>query len=143
MKKIENFSQHRWLSNFYPAPVTFEAYTYASVEHAYQAAKTLDDGERELFRDAQTTASIAKKLGKKVTVRADWDMVRLGTMEDLVWQKFSTHPDLAEKLLSTGDAEIEEGNWWNDRFWGVCKGVGENNLGKILMRVRLILAQSQ
>jgi predicted NAD-dependent protein-ADP-ribosyltransferase YbiA (DUF1768 family) len=39
-------------------------------------------------------------------------------------------------LLETGDAELVEGNWWDDTFWGVCNGVGQNNLGKILMDTR-------
>lgn len=41
-------------------------------------------------------------------------------------------------LLATGDAVLKEGNTWNDVFWGVSlkTGQGENNLGKILMRVR-------
>jgi predicted NAD-dependent protein-ADP-ribosyltransferase YbiA (DUF1768 family) len=39
-------------------------------------------------------------------------------------------------LKATGDEELVEGNWWNDTFWGVCNGVGENNLGKLLMKIR-------
>ena len=50
--------------------------------------------------------------------------------------KFTTNPNLAKRLLDTGDEELIEGNDWNDIFWGVCNGKGENNLGKILMRIR-------
>ena len=38
--------------------------------------------------------------------------------------------------MATGDAELVEGNTWNDTYWGVCNGVGHNHLGKILMQVR-------
>jgi predicted NAD-dependent protein-ADP-ribosyltransferase YbiA (DUF1768 family) len=63
-------------------------------------------------------------------------------MEDLVRLKFTTHPDLCERLLTTGDAELIEGNSWNDTFWGVCRGKGRNELGKVLMKVRSELAAS-
>jgi len=49
--------------------------------------------------------------------------------------KFADFP-LLGSLLATGTEELIEGNKHNDTFWGVCAGVGENNLGKLLMRVR-------
>ena len=78
-------------------------------------------------------------MGKTLDMRPDWDDVRLNIMYDIVLAKFAQNPHLAEKLLATGDAELEEGNTWNDRFWGVCppgSGDGENHLGKTLMRIR-------
>ena len=57
-------------------------------------------------------------------------------MLNVVRAKFDQHPDLAQKLLETGDEELVEGNTWGDRYWGVCGGKGKNMLGKILMRVR-------
>jgi predicted NAD-dependent protein-ADP-ribosyltransferase YbiA (DUF1768 family) len=56
-------------------------------------------------------------------------------MEDLSRQKFS-HPELRQKLLDTGSCTLVEGNTWGDTFWGVCDGVGENHLGKLLMTIR-------
>ena len=52
--------------------------------------------------------------------------------------KFTQHDDLKALLLATGDANLEEGNTWNDTFWGVdlANGCGQNNLGKILMKIR-------
>lgn len=78
----------------------------------------------------------AKKLGKLVTIRPDWDEIKVEVMYEIVKAKFHYNPDLREMLLATEDAELIEGNWWGDTFWGVCKGQGLNNLGKILMRVR-------
>ena len=52
------------------------------------------------------------------------------------FEKFSCNFYLLHKLLTTGDAKIVEGNTWGDTFWGVCGGVGENHLGKVLMRIR-------
>lgn len=137
--------ENRFLSNFEPVWVEFEGKEYPSTEHAYQAAKTLVEEEREKIR-LKDTAAKAKRAGKTVTMRPDWDKVKLQVMEELIRQKFQ-RDDLAEKLLATGDQELVEGNTWGDTFWGVCKGKGENNLGQILMKVRndlkVALSQSE
>lgn len=136
MPVINKFEkEYRFLSNFWLVPVVLDGETYASVEHAYQAAKTIDLDERRVIREASTSGE-AKKLGRKVHLRDGWEEMKVPTMAYLVWSKFSTHQHLTEKLLATGDAELIEGNWWGDTFWGVCKGVGQNYLGKILMQVR-------
>ena len=139
---IDSFSgKYKWLSNFYPCFVELDGTTYPSVEHAYQAAKTLDLEERAVFLLNGTTAAMAKKLGKAVTVRTDWDAVKISIMRNLIQQKFTQHVDLAIQLLDTQNEEIVEGNWWNDRFWGVCRGQGENHLGKLIMEIRTQLQQ--
>lgn len=127
---------HAFLSNFYPSPVEFEGDTYPSVEHAYQAAKTPEDNwvVRVSIREA-STAAIAKKLGKSVNLRGDWESIKLQIMRQLLMAKFSDST-LAERLLQTGAEELIEGNWWGDTFWGVCRGKGENHLGKLLMEIR-------
>ena len=68
----------------------------------------------------------------------DWENIKIGIMEGLLWSKFSANADLAAMLLLTGNIELVELNWWNDKFWGVCDktGEGRNELGKVLMRVR-------
>jgi ribA/ribD-fused uncharacterized protein len=135
MTKIDLFKgDYSWLSNFHMVPVEFEGLTYPSVEHAYQAAKSNCSEQRQRISEA-ATAGLAKRLGKGVTLRSDWEEVKIDIMTSLVRQKFS-NPSLRALLLSTDDKELIEGNWWNDKFWGVCRGVGENHLGKILMRVR-------
>jgi len=132
--------KYRFLSNFYCASATLDGVVYPTVEHAFQAAKTLDPAEREKVR-ACKSPSDAKRIGRTVTLRNDWEDVKVGAMYDLVWQKFQ-HPDLKKLLLDTGTQHLEEGNHWNDHFWGVCppgSGQGENNLGIILMDVRKAL----
>lgn len=142
MSKIESFSgKYRFLSNFYPCTVELDGETYSSVEHAYQAAKTLDIKDRQIIRDTPQP-NIVKKLGRYVTVRNNWEEIKLEIMSVLVWQKFSTNEELRTKLLETQDCELIEGNWWNDTYWGICKGVGQNNLGKILMAVRSVLEKN-
>lgn len=138
MNKIEQFSEeHAFLSNFHPSIVFLDGHMYPTVENAFQAAKCLNAEDRAQF--ATLTPGQAKRLGRKIALRPDWDTYRVQVMKDLVLQKFRHHAELQEKLLATGDATLVEGNRWHDTFWGVCDGVGQNNLGKILMDVRSIL----
>ena len=138
-------NENAWLSNFAPAKVTFDGMEYPSVEHAYQAAKTLDYGQRLMI--ARTPlAVVAKKMGKSVTMRSDWLQVRVAIMQDLLKQKFAI-PMYHDLLLSTKDEELVEGNWWHDTFWGcfTCyshKGSGANWLGRLLMGIRSDLGKS-
>lgn len=138
IKHISSFTgDYRFLSNFWLCVVELDGTTYPSVEHAYQAAKTLDPKEREPFhRQPPITSAESKKLGKKLTLRPDWEEVKLGVMEKLLVQKFA-HADLRKELLATGDTMLIEGNWWGDTYWGVDhKKGGLNHLGKLLMKIR-------
>ena len=127
--------QYRFLSNFWYVNVVLDEHTYPSVEHAYVAAKTLSHGERFCLMNPAMKPGEAKQIGRRLTLRDDWEQVKLEVMEDLVRQKFSMSP-LKEMLLMTGQQELIEGNRWGDTFWGVCNGKGQNHLGKILMKVR-------
>ena len=126
--------EYRWLSNFWFSNVSFEGHTYRTVEHAYVASKTLCLEDR-LYIKSLSKPSEAKRFGKSLELRGDWEDVKLVLMEDFTRQKFSSGV-IREKLLGTGDSVIVEENWWGDTFWGVCKGSGENHLGKIIMKVR-------
>ena len=123
------------MSNFHYSPLIYDNRYWNTAEHAYQAAKTNVAGEKEAIFMAPT-AKDAKKMGKRLTLRPDWDEVKVDIMYEIVKAKFHHNPTLREMLLLTTGLEIEEGNWWGDTFWGVCKGEGLNNLGKILMRIR-------
>lgn len=125
--------RHGFLSNFFPSPIDWDGLLYPTVENAFQAAKTLDQERRRAFTDI--APSEAKQLGGLVPLRPDWDQVKLAVMLDLVRRKFEI-PALARRLAATGDERLVNGNVWGDRFWGVCKGDGKNELGKILMVVR-------
>ena len=138
---IDSFQgAHCFLSNFEPAPVTYDGEVYKTVEHAFQAAKTLDPDARRTIRNDPNPGH-AKRMGKRVEMRADWHDIKFDVMEDLVRQKFTKHPVLKRLLLSTGGAQIFEGNSWGDRIWGVTyneagEWEGENRLGMILMQIR-------
>lgn len=136
MNKIDKFdgTQYRFLSNFYMHPVEYEGILYPSSEHAYQAAKTLDPTLRQVIANMKTPGE-TKKAGRRLQLRDNWDSIKNGIMLDIVRIKFQD-PKLQLKLLATGNAELIEGNTWGDCWFGVCNGVGENHLGKILMKVR-------
>lgn len=126
-------SKFRWLSNFYTCDIIYEGFHYLSVEAAYQAAKTIVDMERLPFECMSPYE--AKRAGKRVTLRADWHNIKLKVMTELCTQKFNQEP-FKSKLISTFPDTLVEGNTWGDTYWGVCKGIGENHLGKIIMLIR-------
>ena len=148
---IDSFNGNfRWLSNFVGAPglvirsITYPEVTAYDVEKIYQLEKCYlpDDIARIL---ETTTPGKAKKAGNTVTLRPDWNEVKLDIMEQLVRQKFASIP-FKGLLIGTGDANLEEGNYWHDNYWGVCHcskcgGNGQNHLGKILMKIREELKQ--
>ncbi len=137
---------YAFLSNFYPAPVEMDGAEYPTIEHAFQAAKTHDFDKRRAVRNAETP-SAAKRMGRRIKRREDWFDVSLVIMETLVRQKFTRYPELGDQLCATGAAALIEGNNWNDRFYGAVwdstrnEWIGENHLGRILMKVRAELCE--
>jgi ribA/ribD-fused uncharacterized protein len=134
---IDSFTKasgYAFLSNFHPSTIYVDGKSYATVEHAYQAHKAIDESSHELIRKSSTPAE-AKKLGRGVGLRPDWETIKLDLMRKLVRKKFE-NPFLRPQLLATGDKQLVYGNTWNDRFFGVCRGTGDNWLGRILMEVR-------
>jgi ribA/ribD-fused uncharacterized protein len=132
MKTIDRFwDEYRFLSNFYLCEIKYAGLTYSSTEAAYQSMKVVMG--RELFQ--YMNPGQAKKAGSKVAIRHDWEEVKLQVMEEILRVKFS-NIELRQALLGTGDAILIEGNTWGDVFWGRCKGIGENHLGRLLMKIR-------
>ena len=127
-------NEYSFLSNFWLCPTEFEGTVYPSVESAYQAAKTLDLEVRRLVF-SQAYPAFAKREGRKLELREDWEDVKRDVMLRCLRSKFQD-PTLREELLATGDEELVEVNWWHDTYWGVCNGVGKNHLGRLLMTVR-------
>jgi len=142
----------RWnfLSNFYPVNIEYQGIKYPSVEHYYVAMKVKNDQYihgnfiglmdcRELIAKI-STADKVKRFGKTLKVRKDWDIVKYEIMLWAIREKFK-NDELSSFLLSTGEEELAECNYWHDNYWGICtcepcSNTGLNNLGKILMQVR-------
>ena len=148
MKYITRFrGEYRFLSNFYPCEINYEDRRYPSVEHAYQERKTLDPDDRKFIREARSAGEAARR-GRRssVVLRWDWWTIKGDVMRPIVFAKFEQNPDLAQKLLDTGDAILIEGNYWHDNYFGSCScrecHEGEqplNILGGILTEVRMKL----
>lgn len=132
------FYEYRFLSNMEPCTVFFQGEYYSSSENAYQAAKTLDGVRKSMIQNMSPYESKREgnKIKKEGTIRPDWDEVKAEVMYSIVLDKFTRNASLKFQLIATGDKYLEEANYWNDTFFGVCKGVGLNMLGKILMKTR-------
>lgn len=129
--------EHRFLSNFHPSPLRWDGLEYPCGENAFQAAKSLDPEVRKTFQTM--TPGEAKRAGRKLALRPDWETAKNQIMLEITRAKFN-HPanwTLRERLIATGIKKLEERNSWGDRIWGTdMNGKGQNRLGKILMEVR-------
>lgn len=125
-----------FMSNFYYNDQTIRGVTYPTNEHFYQSSKTLIAAERAKILGVRSGAE-ARNLGRRITIREDWDMVKLSYMLLGLKAKFSSRV-LAGQLKRTRNAELVEGNWWNDTYWGIDlkTGCGKNMMGKLLMLIR-------
>lgn len=128
--------EYFFLSNFFESPIIYKGISYKNNEAAFQAQKVNSPGEQSEF--SNLTPADAKRKGRRVKLRkdVDWDAVKTTYMYEIVKAKFMQNAELRIKLLETGNEHLEEGNTWGDRIWGTVNGVGQNRLGKILMRVR-------
>lgn len=124
--------KYYFLSNFSNSKIEIDGVIFDNGEAAFHSFK--DVSKQSSF--AGLDPSSAKKKGRKVKLRYDWEKVKDNIMYRVVKAKFTQNEDLKIKLLDTGDEYLEEGNTWNDTYWGVCRGRGKNTLGKILMKVR-------
>lgn len=125
--------EYFFLSNFYPHELYFHGMTFHNSEAAFQAMKTQDIAEQLQF--TLLTPQEAKRLGRRINLRPDWEQVKDGIMKAVLRAKFSDL-ELRNRLLATGDVELVEGNTHGDTYWGVCNGVGRNRLGRLLMELR-------
>lgn len=127
-----------FLSNFYPVEFVWGDITWKHSEGAYQAAKCLHRDDQLIISKIDNPSTV-KLMVRKMKLVDGWSERKIGVMYDVVKAKFTQSDVLRARLIDTGDQHLEEGNWWNDTFWGVCpigSSCGENHLGKILMRVR-------
>lgn len=127
-------NEYFFLSNFYNCEINYRGISYQNTEAAFQAQKTMDQNERRKF--STLNPSEAKRLGRHVKLRSDWEEVKEEEMYFIVLAKFMHYQSIRNKLMATWPAKLIEGNDWGDTCWGVCRGKGENRLGQILMDIR-------
>ena len=132
---IDRFDgKYFFLSNFSPSPFRINYVLFPTMEHYFQANKA--DNQNDYLHIAYApTPGEAKRLGRKIQLRSNWEEIKDEVMLTGLRKKFAD-PELRNLLLATGDEELIEGNYWRDTYWGVCNGVGQNKLGKLLMQVR-------
>jgi hypothetical protein len=138
---IEQFrGSNYFLSNFYDSAVYFEGLWYLNNESAFQSAKLNDVEKRKQF--CQLSPNEAKRLGRRVKLRSDWEQIKDSVMESIIRSKFMVNESLQQKLIATKDECLIEGNEWHDNYWGNCNCPrcqshnGLNMLGRILMKIR-------
>lgn len=146
MNIIEGFrGQYYFLSNFSDSKICYKGHTYKNGEAAFHSEKNGFSEYKEKLEKANP--SEAKKLGRRIKLRPDWEQVKETVMHDIVYAKFSQNEDLKRKLLATGNKILIESNTWHDNYWGNCicakckNKYGKNMLGITLMRVREELKQ--
>lgn len=123
-------NKYAFLSNFHFSPITIGNYCFNNAEAAYQALKCKGYEQRFVGLNAKA----AKALGRRLPMQEGWNDMRIDAMRYVLQQKFK-NPQLMAQLQQI-EGHIQEDNYWNDTFWGVCNGVGENQLGKLLMEIR-------
>jgi ribA/ribD-fused uncharacterized protein len=136
------------LSNLYRRELVFEGQVFPTSEHAYQAGKARKPEVRQWLMAAPTPALLAMAAHGLYywDISPGWSSLKFDRMRAVLRAKFGQHPDLAELLLSTGNARLVESATVDskvNRVWGEVKGVGQNMLGIILMEVREELRTQQ
>ena len=143
MKQIDSFTfGQAYLSNFYYADIEYMGLVYPTNEHAFQAQKNSDPAYQSLVQQARMP-NLAKRYGRQIKLREDWEKVKVDIMRNIVMHKFIQNPDLKKKLIDTDNIQLIEGNKWGDKFWGTVDGVGKNYLGIILMDTRKVLRNTR
>ena len=125
--------------NFSSFKVEWNGYLFSSVEEAYQAASFMGSDEelvekikKSHFADEAQRIAYANRDKR----REDWDDVKVSIMEELLRLKIEQNPYVKKKLLQTGDYMIVEDSPKDD-FWGWGPNRnGQNNLGKLWMKLR-------
>jgi ribA/ribD-fused uncharacterized protein len=144
---MNGFRDELWfLSNFYPTPVQMCGYRFATLEHAFQASKSTDPWEWRPFLDPLCTPTEAKRQGRALELRPDWEAVKYRIMCRLLASKFTMSTYLGDLLIWSTPPELVEINTWHDQEWGDCVcprhagEPGQNLLGHALMQLRTYLA---
>ena len=152
--------EYFFLSNFYVRPIVYEGITFHSSEQAFMWSKTLIPAEQTAILACPTPTKVKQFASDpvNVTLREGWEEYwRTVSMYRVLSCKYGQHPDLADQLMATDSANLIEGNWWHDNFWGDCLGrkdgagnwlgcekekckiPGNNYLGMMSMQIRFNL----
>ena len=127
------------LDNFSAFQIEYDGIKYPCAEIAYQTQGFIhtDPVIADQIMHAPS-AYEAKKIAHRHIQkrRADWDLVKIQIMEDILRAKLSQHAYVKKKLLETGNYMIVEDSP-TDSFWGCGSDRnGQNHMGKLWMKLR-------
>jgi hypothetical protein len=137
IKFYKTNEQFGFMSNFYKSEIICNGKLYPTSEHFYQAYKAKTESDHEFIRKSPTP-KLSRQNGNIIALRKDWDQVKDKIMLFALVCKFTQNKDIAEQLIATGDSYLEEASPV-DNYWGKINGVGRNQLGISLMKVRELL----
>jgi ribA/ribD-fused uncharacterized protein len=131
-----------FFSNFSPHAIYLKGKSWPTVEHYFQAQKFAGTQVEEQVRLASSPMEAARMgRNRQHPLRPDWEAIKEEFMYEALLTKFTQHPDLRQRLLATGEAELVE-HTSNDRYWADGgDGSGKNRLGQLLMKVRTALRE--
>lgn len=136
--EIERFQgEYEFLSNSFPSPILYDGLSFSCAEAAFQATRCQLIGDKK--RIAQGNGIRAKAIAARIQPRPNWDEEKLNIMEEVLRAKFAQNPELAQKLVDTGESVlIHCSNNAKDRYWGKDRytNLGDNHLGQLLMKLR-------
>lgn len=136
MEKITEFTgEYLFLSNFYLSKVEYDGLIFQNVEAAFQSSKITNKKMKKKF--CQMNPIKAKLTGEKLeTTVENWEELKFDIMEKICYNKFTSNEVLKNRLLKTENKELINNNMRGDTIWGISNGIGENHLGRILMKIR-------
>lgn len=129
--------EYGWLANFSNHNIQVEAKTFKTVEHYYQSQKFTNGIIKYLIINSPTP-QIAKSLARtfRYLRKNNWAYIKNDIMYKAIKYKFTQHQDLRKLLVNTDRSELIEKSD-RDYYWGIGKsGLGENIMGKLLMKLR-------
>lgn len=147
MKEIrfyKEFGEYGYLATYSNYGFFKDGVFWKTSEHYYQAQKFMDSDTKIRIQNAETP-KIASIIGRdrKLNLRSDWEEVKQDVMFDAVYYKFKQNRDILQKFLDTGNARIVEATV-KENYWGCGpNNDGQNNYGKILIKVREKLRTEQ
>ena len=146
LSRIDSFTGYfDFMHNNFQTPVYYDGILYPSVTHAYHAARSSDEVTRRAILNSETF-QILGNIAIRIEDPLGWQEKKVKVMEQLIRDKFRRSKELQDKLRMTENRELvmtyqEEKK--NNLYWGVVKGKGQNQLGRILMKIRDDLLQDK
>ena len=137
MDKIKGFTKdYHFLSNYYNHTIKFDGLFYRNNIACFIAQMFESDDTKKLFSKMLPGQAIRMAEMMRNPREKEWDDIKEDLMYKICYAKFSYATKLRDQLIDTGDAELINETKWDNKFWGTTDGIGENRLGKILMRIR-------